>query len=182
MWRALTDWVLADTFVIREAPFPVVSPPGKPRQPASLDLLEATASILREREELTLRTQELESQSGDPQQAMRIIKQMIPVLDAMDRVLAYARDCPPSKELDNWLKSVEGVYYRLLTTLERHGLEPVESIGKPVDLEAHEVVEYIPSTEHAHNSVVAERSKGYRFRGKLLRDAKVVVAYNPKNG
>lgn len=183
MWNRVVDWLFADTFLIDETPLSVMTQArGEGEAGAARDMMETIAHILREREALELRARELESQAGDPEAEFRMMRQMLPVLDAMERVMECGRDCPPSPELDNWLKSVETVYFRLLKTLRRLGLEPLECAGKPVDLDTQEVVEYIPSTEYGHNFVVSERAKGYRFKGRLLRDAKVVVAYNPKNG
>jgi molecular chaperone GrpE len=184
MWRSLIDWVLAGTYVIDEKPFDVVASLRQgdvSSEEPSAGLLQAITTLLVEREQWLNRAQELESRVGDSQQVYQVVKNLIPVLDAMDRVLAFARQCPPSEELDNWLKSIEGIYFRLHNTLERVGLERLETVGKDVDLNCQEVVEYIPSIEHPHDSVVSERQKGYRFRGKLIRDAKVVVAYNPKD-
>jgi len=183
MWRSVIDWVLADVYPLGESPCPVdLGTPGSfggPGGDPPAGLLQATARILAEHEALITRAEELESRTQDPEAMARFIKSLVPVVDAVERVLDYARESPPSEELDNWLKSVEGVYFRLLNTLEHQGLEAVDTVGKPVDLNCQEVVEYIPSKEHGHDHVVSERQKGYRFRGKLIRDAKVVVAYNP---
>ena len=54
-------------------------------------------------------------------------------------------------------------------------------MGKKVDLNLHEVVEYRASADHPNDTVIGERQKGYVLRGKLLRDAKVVVAYNERS-
>ncbi len=64
--------------------------------------------------------------------------------------------------------------------LESYGLFQLKAVGAKVDLNLHEVVEYRPSTDHMNEIVISERQKGYVFRGKLMRDAKVVVAYNER--
>ena len=56
----------------------------------------------------------------------------------------------------------------------------MDTIGKPVDLDRHEVVEYRRSDEYTHNTVITERQKGYVFRNKIIRDAKVVVSHNER--
>ncbi|MCD6386582.1 nucleotide exchange factor GrpE [Candidatus Sumerlaeota bacterium] len=107
----------------------------------------------------------------------RLVKSLLPFLDGLEHVLKIARMHPPSPEVNNWLKTIESLYFRITNILEKHGLTAVESVGKPVDLNYHEVVEYIPSKESPDNTVIAERQKGYIFRGKVIRDAKVVVSY-----
>lgn len=107
----------------------------------------------------------------------RLIRSILPFLDGFEHVLKIARMHPPSPEVNNWLKTIESLYFRITNILEKYGLIPIESVGKPVDLNYHEVVEYIPSKESLDNIVIAERQKGYIFRGKVIRDAKVVVSY-----
>jgi molecular chaperone GrpE len=184
MWRSVIDWVLADVYPFEQEPCPIypgVGPSLNGAGSAQDGLFQSTAMILAEHEALMARAQELESRTADPEELGRVVKGLLPVLDGIERVLDFGREATPSAELNNWLKSIEVVYYRLLTTLERQGLKPMEVVGKLVDLNCQEVVEYIPSKEHGHDHVVSERLKGYRFRGKLIRDAKVVVAYNPKD-
>ncbi len=182
MWRSVIDWILEDIYPFDQAPLEVEQP-SFPRssdsEVSSRSLVQAIGRILGEHEQLVDHARELESRRGESEEMERHVKGLLPVVDAMERVLDYAREAPPSEELTNWLKSVEGVYYRLVKSLEQQGLEPLSTVGKPVDLNCQEVVEYIPSKEHGHDRVVSERQKGYRFRGKLIRDAKVVVAYNP---
>lgn len=185
MWRSVIDWVLADIYPIGEKPCDVdLDLRGRDTPPAEQEmkgLLQTTTEILSEHEELISHARELENRVADPEEMGRFVRGLLPVIDAIERVLDFAREAPPSEELTNWLRSVEGVYFRLVNTLERQGLESLDTVGRPVDLNCEEVVEYIPSKEHRHDYVVSERQKGYRFRGKLLRDAKVVVAYNPKD-
>lgn len=106
-----------------------------------------------------------------------LIKSLLPFLDGMEHILNLARLHPPSSEVNNWLKAIESLYFRIINILEKEGLEIISTLGKPVDLNYHEVVEYIPTKNAPHNTVIAERKKGYIFRNKVIRDAKVVVSY-----
>jgi molecular chaperone GrpE len=78
--------------------------------------------------------------------------------------------------MTNWLKSIEALYFRILKVAENFGLVPLKAIGRVVDLDFHDVVEYRPSLDHPGDTVIAERQKGYLFKGRLLREAQVVVA------
>ena len=83
-------------------------------------------------------------------------------------------------ELANWLKSFEGVYKRLLKVVCQEGVQPIESVGQPVDLDCHEVVEVCHEEKGAPGTVVKEEQKGYLIENRVLRDARVVVA-KPKS-
>jgi molecular chaperone GrpE len=107
------------------------------------------------------------------------MKKIIIFLDGFERVLNLARQFSPSDELNNWLKSVEIIYYRFFHFLQHFGLKPLDTIGKPVNLNYHDVVEYRSTLNYKPDTVISERQKGYYYKDKLIRDAKVVVAYNP---
>lgn len=168
--------LLAEEFVVDETPVEVFLEPGDGKS----DVAQLAARIMKENDRLQDLTKELQKRSSSPQESEKVIKGLLPTLDSFDRVLHLARSYPQSEEIDNWLKSVESIYFRLLTLLEGHGLFQLKSVGSKVDLNLHEVVEYRPSAELDNETIISERQKGYVFRGKLLRDAKVVVAYNER--
>ncbi len=174
----LLEPILTREFVIDEKPVPLHAP--EEASLAQKDLLTSVAETMKRLADLEFEKEELLRRQGKPEELEKFIKQLLPTLDAFDRVLAMARSYPKNDEIDNWLKAVESIYYRLLRLLEGYGLEQLNTVGKKVDLNVHDVVEYRPSTEHPHDTVISERQKGYMFRGKLLRDAKVVVAYNER--
>ncbi|GIX45062.1 MAG: hypothetical protein KatS3mg130_1470 [Candidatus Sumerlaea sp.] len=172
----LLESLLGFNFVIDEKPVEVYMS----REEGRRDLLEAVSASLLEIERLQDLTEQLKRRSAQPEELEKFMRSILPTLDAFERVLSLARTYPKSEEIDNWLKAVESIYFRLLSMLENYGLYQLKCVGKKVDLNLHEVVEYLPSTEYPDETVIAERQKGYVFRGKLLRDAKVVVAYNER--
>ena len=102
---------------------------------------------------------------------------MLPALDALDRVIEFGDEHARQNEtLENWLLSVKGLRTRLAKVMESIGLTAINSIGCEVDLERHDVVSVVAAGQNPPNTVVAEKQRGYMFRGKMLRDAKVVVA------
>jgi molecular chaperone GrpE len=143
-------------------------------------LMELAAGILGENDRLQDLNAELQKRNGTSGEVEKFIRSLLPTLDSFDRVLHFARTYPKNEEIDNWLKSVESIYFRLLNMLESFGLFQLRTVGSMVDLNLHEVVEYRPSADHEHETVISERQKGYVFRGRLLRDAKVVVAFNER--
>lgn len=169
--------MLRREFPLRAKPLPVSLSEGR----TDHDILAMASNNLRENQRLQDIAQELETRRDRPEEAERLIKSLLPTLDGFDRVLHLGRSYPQNELIDNWLKSVESIYLRLLNTLESFGLYQMRTVGSRVDLNLHEVVEYRPSAEHENDVVMSERQKGYILNGKLLRDAKVVVAFNERS-
>ncbi len=111
-----------------------------------------------------------------------LIRKLLPVLDSFERVFDLAREtgAREKEELANWLRSFEGVYKRLLKILAQEGVQPIDSMGQPIDLDCHEVVEVEHNDEVSPGTVVKEEQKGYLLEDRVLRDAKVIVT-RPKS-
>lgn len=174
--RAFLHGLLAEEFEIDEQPVPVYLDQDENRE----DLSQLISRVMVENDRLQDLNLKLQRRQGSPAEVEKLVRGLLPTLDSFDRVLHLARSYPQSEEIDNWLKSVESLYFRLLGYLEGFELYQINAVGKKVDLDLHEVVEYRKSEEHPNDVVISERQKGYVFRGKLLRDAKVVVAYNDR--
>ena len=71
------------------------------------------------------------------------------------------------------------VQKQLLEILAKHGVEPIAAHGRPFDPNLHDAVLQQPSREHPEGTVVAELSKGYKIRDRVLRPSKVAVSAKP---
>ncbi len=105
-----------------------------------------------------------------------IVKDMLPVLDNLERALAHASEADLQGPLG---QGVSLVLQELAKTLERHGLEPVAALGQPFNPELHEAMLQQEDLEAEENTVLNELAKGYVFQGRLLRPAMVVVSKRP---
>lgn len=146
------------------------------------DLLTQIAAMMLEQERLEEMANELRQrtdQSGD-EKLLRLFKMMLTTLDGFDRLTQYAMEQPPSEEMGNWLKSIATMQSRMTKSLESFGLRTMDPIGKTVDLNRHEVVEVVRTDSIPDETVVEVRQKGYVFGGRVLRDARVVVAKNER--
>ncbi len=109
--------------------------------------------------------------------AAEAVRALLPVLDDFERALGAV---PPEIGPDHdYVKGIRIIYDRLLETLKKLGLEPIESVGKPFDPTVHHAVERVPTAEAEDETVLEEWQKGYNFKGKLLREAMVRVAVKP---
>jgi molecular chaperone GrpE len=100
----------------------------------------------------------------------RIVKELLPVLDDLERALEAAEQHEEAK-LEEGVKLV---HRQLEQLLEREGLAPVETDGK-FDPHVHEALLTQPSAAE-EGSVIEVLQKGYRLGDRVLRPARVVVA------
>lgn len=76
-------------------------------------------------------------------------------------------------------EGLDMVHKQLLATLAKHGVEPIEALGKPFDPNEHDALVQQPDANHPEGTVVSELSKGYRIRDRVLRPSKVAVSVKP---
>jgi molecular chaperone GrpE len=103
----------------------------------------------------------------------RLIKELLPVVDNLERAVSHAQGGGNGQPL---VEGVTLVLKALLEVLERHGVTRVEAIGTPFDPAHHEAVAHLESAEHEPNAVMEEHQAGYRLNDRLLRPALVSVA------
>ncbi|HTK70423.1 MAG TPA: nucleotide exchange factor GrpE [Candidatus Eisenbacteria bacterium] len=116
------------------------------------------------------RRQEMESSVQFAQESL--VKDLLPVLDDFERALK-AMDGAVS---DSMRAGVALVYDRLVRILTAQGLEPIRPLGEPFDPTLHDAIAQDPAPDHAPGTVVEVAQPGYRFKSRVLRHAKVVVA------
>jgi molecular chaperone GrpE len=100
----------------------------------------------------------------------RLVKELLPVLDDLERALAAAEEHEESKLEDG----VRLVYANLKAALDREGLAEIETNGS-FDPHVHEALLSQPS-EAEEGSVIEVVQKGYKLGDRVVRPARVVVA------
>ena len=103
----------------------------------------------------------------------RLIAELIPILDDLERALSSAEQHEEAQLEDG----VRLVHRALAGLLERHGVSPIETEGK-FDPHVHEALLSQPS-EAEEGSVIDVVQKGYRLGERVVRPARVVVAAPP---
>ena len=154
------------------------APDDAGQAPPQSDLMTQIAAMLRKQDRLEALSNELRSQGDQTssENLMRFFRSALSTLDGFERVMHLAEEHPPSPELQNWLASIAGIQLRITQLFERFGLRDVDPIGQKVDLNHHEVVEVLHTDSVPDETIVEVRQKGYVFEGRVLRDARVVVA------
>jgi molecular chaperone GrpE len=105
--------------------------------------------------------------------AERLIKELLPIVDDLERALEAAEEHQEAKLEEG----VRLVHRQLASALEREGLAEIETDGK-FDPHVHEALLSQPS-EADEGSVIEVLQKGYRLGDRVLRPARVVIA-SPK--
>src|SRR4029453_14264066 len=105
-----------------------------------------------------------------------LLRDLIPVLDNLDRALAAAREAGGAGTV---VEGVELIQRELLRVLERSGLARYSAVGQRFDPARHEAIARVVSGEAAPDTVVHETAPGYLLHGRVLRPALVAVAAAP---
>lgn len=107
----------------------------------------------------------------------RMLLEMISILDGFERLISLAdKDSIESTPLlKNWMTSIRGLHRRMSKALERLGVRPAPSVGRPFDAHLHEAVEVRQDPRFPPGTVIEVREKPYRWGGQTLRVGKVVV-------
>jgi molecular chaperone GrpE len=100
----------------------------------------------------------------------RLVKELLPVLDDLERALQAAEQHEEAK-LEEGVRLVQR---QLADVLRRTGLAEIETDGR-FDPHVHEALLSQPS-EAEEGSVIEVLQKGYRLGDRVLRPARVVVA------
>lgn len=143
------------------------------------DLMSTLSQVIADRGRLEKLSQELKPASAQDDEFGRFARQAIPIVDGLDRIIELGKEHAASTELSGWIESVEALYQRVLRVFENYDLKVIHCVGQKVDFGLHDVIEYRRTRDYPHDTVIQEIRKGIVFRGRVLRDAKVVVAYNP---
>ncbi len=106
----------------------------------------------------------------------RLLKDLLPVVDNLDRALAAAAaDDPLAGGVKMVLRSLE-------EALGRHGVKSFHALGEAFDPKRHEAIVTVPGSDRPAGTVVLEHGRGFTLNDRLVRPALVGVAVAPAGG
>src|SRR5216110_1784017 len=111
-----------------------------------------------------------EQQSLSARSTERLVKELLPIVDDLERALEAAEEHEEAKLEEG----VRLVHRQLASVLEREGLAEIETNGQ-FDPHVHEALLSQPS-EAEEGSVLEVVQKGYRLGDRVVRPARVVIA------
>ncbi|MBN2318088.1 MAG: nucleotide exchange factor GrpE [Acidobacteria bacterium] len=167
-----------------------VAAPADPSVQAEADLKAAKAEAAEWQDRFLRKAAELENfrkrtdkEKVDSLMLARgsLLIEFLPVADACERALHSMENGEnDTSELEQYREGVELLYKQLLDTLNRTGVVPIESVGKPFDPHLHEALSRKEDPNYEADTVIQELRRGYRFKDRLLRPAQVIVAVKPE--
>ncbi len=106
----------------------------------------------------------------------KLLKDLLPVLDNLDRALDAASKSP---DIDSFQKGVAMTRKSFEDALGRHGVKAFSAKGQPFDPRMHEAIQQVETADVPANHVVFEVVRGFFLNERLVRPAMVVVARAP---
>jgi molecular chaperone GrpE len=106
-----------------------------------------------------------------------LIKELLPVLDNLERALDHSSK---AKDFKGIHEGVEIVFNEFLKILERVGVERVDAVGKKFDPNFHEAFMQEEKDDLEPETVVSEMQKGYMLNGRLIRPSMVTISKKPE--
>ena len=104
----------------------------------------------------------------------RLIKELLPVVDNLERALVSAED--PSAQEKGIKEGVDLTLQEIMRVLERFGVKSIQSLNEPFDPTYHQAMMQEPRDNVPGNTVISELQKGYTLHDRLLRPAMVIVS------
>jgi len=107
-----------------------------------------------------------------------IFREFLPVVDNLERAISQGvvEGADAEKNLAGLLEGVELTLKSLYTSLEKFEVKAIESVGEPFDPNKQEALTMEASDAVPANHVLTEFEKGYFYKDRLLRAAKVIVS------
>lgn len=109
----------------------------------------------------------------------QIFREILPAVDNLERAIAHqsaATEDSAEKNLGSLFEGIQLTLKSLVSTLEKFEVKPIESVGEKFDPKHHEALTMEASDVVPATYVVNEFEKGYCYKDRLLRAAKVIVS------
>ena len=107
----------------------------------------------------------------------RFIKEVLPVVDNLERAIGYIEAEAGIAAVKDGIKLVLD---NLLVVLKKFGVEAASAMGEKFDPARHEAVSHEETVISDPGTVIKEFHKGYYLNGRLLRPAMVAIAKAPE--
>lgn len=106
----------------------------------------------------------------------KLVVDLLPVIDDLERAIEHAGNLtdPAAKQ---FVEGVSAVCNKLVSVLNKEGVEVVNPVGEAFDPLSHQAVSQIEDAEAYDETVAQVYQKGYRMGGKDIRTAMVVVTH-----
>jgi len=105
--------------------------------------------------------------------AESFIQKLLPVIDDFERSLGHVDEAQDITAIKQGLKLI---YDKLMKVLDEQGVKKIEAVGNPFDVDYHKALMQRLDDSVEPHTVLDEMEKGYTYKDKVIRHAKVVVS------
>jgi molecular chaperone GrpE len=116
---------------------------------------------------------ERERQQVREDAARDLIKELLPLVDDMERALKADAG---TEGTEGYRRGVELIHQQLLDVLRKRGVRPMETVGADFDPHYHQAVAHEAVEGRRDGEIIEEFRRGYLLGDRLLRPAMVKVA------
>ena len=113
-----------------------------------------------------------EIETNNIYKSQKVITEILPSLDNLERALQVESD---NEEIKSLLKGVEMVYEGLLNVLKSEGVELIETENAQFDPNYHHAVMQEEDSEKESGAILDTFQKGYKLKDRVIRPAMVKV-------
>jgi len=104
----------------------------------------------------------------------RLFARLVELLDDLHAAVQAGKQ---SRDYDAMLSGLEMITAKAHRLYEEHGVHPLEAQeGEPFNVAFHEALTHIPHPELPEGTIVQQVQRGYLFRDRVLRHARVVTS------
>ncbi|HHQ9184688.1 TPA: nucleotide exchange factor GrpE [Staphylococcus aureus] len=113
-----------------------------------------------------------ENEINKTYQAQRVLTDILPAIDNIERALQIEGDDETFKSLQ---KGVQMVHESLINALKDNGLEVIKTEGEAFDPNIHQAVVQDDNPDFEFGEITQELQKGYKLKDRVLRPSMVKV-------
>lgn len=113
-----------------------------------------------------------EIETNNVYKSQKVITEILPSLDNLERALQVESD---NEEIKSLLKGVEMVYEGILNVLKSEGVELIETENAQFDPNYHHAVMQEEDSEKESGAILDTFQKGYKLKDRVIRPAMVKV-------
>lgn len=104
----------------------------------------------------------------------RLFARLVEILDDLHAAVEAGKQ---SRDYDAMLSGLEMITAKAHRLYEEHGVRPLEArTGDPFNVELHEALVHVPHPELPEGTIVQQVQRGYLFRDRVLRHARVITS------
>lgn len=163
---------------MNQTPPPEKKPTDAPEAPATAPLVELEAkmseyldTVKRVQAEFENYQKRTDRERAEWQQwgLTPFVRDLLPILDGLDAGLNQPLVAATERA------GLQRIRDQFMGVLSRHGVTPIEVLGKTLDPQLHECVSFVNVPGKKDHEIVTEILKGYMMNGKVIRHSQVQV-------